>query len=203
MPLNAIDVFLREHAFVHTEAVARSHAGNVDRLLTGLTEPQLRTRPHGLNSMAWLFWHVARVEDAFISGLVMQRPQLLDEGRWDTRLNAGGHGFGTGMSKDEVADLSDRIDLQALWAYRDGVGRRTRTMVGERTDQDWTAPIEAAHVEWAAGAGIFSGEIVDRLKGFLPGRSRESALFWWGLNHTLIHLGQVAMLLGIVRPRQA
>jgi len=199
MSLNAIDVFLREHAFVHTEAVARSQSGNADRLLAGLTEPQLRIRPHGLNSIAWLFWHVARVEDAFISGLVMQRRQLLDEGGWDARLNAGQRGFGTGMSKDEVAEFSDRIDLQQLWAYRDEVGRRTRTMVQQQSEDTWTAPIEAAHIEWAAGAGIFSGEIVDRLKGFLPGRSRDSALFWWGLNHTLIHLGQVAMLLGTVK----
>jgi hypothetical protein len=40
---------------------------------------------------------------------------------------------------------------------------------------------------------------VDRLKTFLPGRSRESALFWWGLNHALIHIGQVTMLLGTVK----
>jgi DinB family protein len=197
--VNIIDLFLREHAFVHTEAVARAHSVNVDHFLKGLTDQQLRMRPHGLNSIAWLFWHVARVEDAFISGLVMQRPQALDEGRWDARLNAGQRGFGTGMSKDEVAELSDRIDLQALWAYRDEVGRRTRTMVRELTSEDWSAPIETAHIDWAARAGIFPGEVVDRLKGFLPGRSRESALFWWGLNHTLIHVGQATMLLGTVK----
>jgi hypothetical protein len=197
--VNIIDLFLREHAFVHTEAVARAHSVNVDVFLKGLTDEQLRVRPHGLNSMAWLFWHVARVEDAFISGLVMQRPQLLDEGRWDARLNAGQRGFGTGMSKSDVAELSDGINLQALWAYRDEVGRRTRTMVRELNEQDWNAPIENAHIDWAAGAGVFTGEIVDRLKGFLPGRSRESALFWWGLNHTLIHVGQATMLLGAIR----
>jgi hypothetical protein len=197
--VNIIDLFLREHAFVHTEAVARAQSVNVDRLLTGLTDEQLRVRPHGLNSIAWLFWHVARVEDAFLSGLVMQRPQLLDEGQWDARLNAGQRGFGTGMSKDEVAELSERIDLQALWAYRDEVGRRTRTMAGQRADADWTAAIQTAHIDWAAGSGIFPGEVIDRLRGFLPGRSRESALFWWGLNHTLIHVGQATMLLGAVR----
>jgi len=197
--VNAIEIFLREHAFVHTEAVARAHSVNVDHFLRGLTDEQLRIRPHGLNSIAWLFWHVARVEDGFISGLVMQRPQLLDEGRWDARLKAGQRGFGTGMAKSEVAELSELIDLQALWAYRDEVGRRTRTMVRELNDQDWIKPIETAHIDWAGGAGIFTGEVVDRLKGFLPGRSRESALFWWGLNHTLIHVGQATMLLGTIK----
>jgi DinB family protein len=194
-----IDVFLREHAFVHTEAVAKARSVNVDVFLKGLTDSQLRIRPHGLNSIAWLFWHVARVEDAFISGLVMQRPQLLDQGGWDARLNAGQRGFGTGMSREEVAELSDRIDLQALWAYRDEVGRRTRTMVRELSDHDWAGAIETAHIDQAAAAGIFTAEFVDRLKGFLPGRTRESALYWWGLDHTLIHIGQVMMLLGPVK----
>jgi len=71
--------------------------------------------------------------------------------------------------------------------------------VRELNDQDWIKPIETAHIDWAGGAGIFTGEVVDRLKGFLPGRSRESALFWWGLNHTLIHVGQATMLLGTIK----
>jgi DinB family protein len=197
--VTVVELFLREHAFVHTEAVEKAASVNVDLWLKGLTDRQMRLRPHGLNSIAWVLWHVARVEDAFVSGLVMRRTQLLDEGRWDERLKAGGRGFGTGMSKDEVAELSDRIDLTALRAYRDEVGRRTRTMVREWSGDEWLAPIEAAHIDWAVGAGIFSGGIVDHLKGFLPGRTRESALFWWGLNHTLIHIGQVTMLLGAVK----
>ncbi len=194
-----IDYFLREHSFVHTEAVAKSHTINIDHYLQGLTDAQFRVRPHGLNSIAWILWHVARVEDAFVSGLVMRRPQLLDEGGWRARFNAGEDGFGTGMSKADVATLSDGIDLEALRAYRDEVGRRTRTMVVELSESEWTAPIESADIEQAAAAGIFSADVAARLAGFLPGRPRESALFWWGLNHTLVHIGQVSMLQGVVR----
>ena len=30
------------------------------RVLDGLTDAQLRARPNGQNSIAWLLWHVAR-----------------------------------------------------------------------------------------------------------------------------------------------
>ena len=68
----------------------------------------------GMNSLAWLFWHVARVEDGFVSGIVMGRSQLLDEEDWSGRLNVLRRDFGTGMSRRDVAELSDRIDLPSL-----------------------------------------------------------------------------------------
>jgi SAM-dependent methyltransferase len=94
--------------------VAQAESFNVDYLLDGMTETQLRMRPHGLNSLAWLFWHVARVEDGFVSGIVMRRNQLFDEGGWGERLNVPRRDFGTGMSKKDVADLSESIDLSAF-----------------------------------------------------------------------------------------
>ena len=61
-----MDLFLREHAFVHTESVARSEAFNIDYLLKGVTDGQFRCCPDGMNSLAWLFWHAARVEDGLV-----------------------------------------------------------------------------------------------------------------------------------------
>jgi hypothetical protein len=196
--MNALDVFLREHAFVHTESVARSEAFNMDYLIEGMSEAQVRMQPHGMNSMAWLFWHVARVEDGFVSGIVMRRNQLFDEDKWGERLNVARRDFGTGMSKDDVAELSNRINLSALWDYRDSVGRRTQAMVRDLWQEGWTTPIEVTGLRRAADIGIFKPEDAQGMEAYLPGRSRESALMWWGLNHTLMHLGQVAMIRGIV-----
>jgi hypothetical protein len=179
--------------------VARAESFNVDYLLEGMTEAQLRMRPHGLNSLAWLFWHMARVEDGFVSGVVMRRNQLFDEGDWGERLNVHRRDFGTGMSKSDVADLSGRIALSALWDYRDDVGLRTRALVGDLWQEGWAALIEAKDLDRAAEAGIFTQEAAMEMQNYLPGRSRESALFWWGLNHSLMHLGQVAMIHAVVK----
>jgi DinB superfamily len=196
---SAIDLFLREHAFVHTEAVARSEAFNTDYLLKDVSDEQFRSCPYGLNSLAWLFWHMARVEDGLVSCIAFGRDQLFDRDDWRERLRIGRADVGTGMSKAEVAELSKQIDLSALWTYRDAVGRRTRVMVQDLWPDRWTAPIGVEDIRRAAAAGVIRSEAASAMENYLPGRTRESALFWWGLNHTLMHLGQVTMIHGVVQ----
>jgi hypothetical protein len=191
--MNPFDTFLREHAAVHTEAVARADPFNMDYLLEGLSDKQLRTSFQGLNPMAWIFWHIARVEDGLVSCIVLGRDQLFDHEEWSRRLAVPTRDVSS--SKEKVAELSDNIDLAALWAYRDAVGRRTRDGLATLWPDRWDEPITVADVRRAVAAGV-CGEEVEQ---FLPGKSRESALHWWGLNHTLMHLGQVSMLHGVVR----
>jgi len=194
-----IDLFLREHAFVHTEAVARSEAFNIDYLLKEMTEEQFRTCPQGLNSLAWLFWHMARVEDGLVSCIAVGRDQLFEQDDWRERLGIARADVGTGMSKPEVAELSKQIDLSELWEYRDAVGRRTRGMVKDLWPDRWTEPIGVEDIRRAAAAGVIRSEAATGMENYLPGKPRESALFWWGLNHTLMHLGQVTMIHGVVK----
>jgi hypothetical protein len=165
----------------------------MDYLLEGLTNHQLRVRPHGLNSLAWIFWHIARVEDGFVSCIVLGWDQLFDQDDWNARLAAPTRDVST--SKEKVGELSDSINIEALLAYRDAVGRRTREGLDALWPDRWDEPIAVADVRRAVAAGV-CGEEVEQ---FLPGKSRESALYWWGLHHTLMHLGQVSMLQGVVK----
>jgi hypothetical protein len=55
-------------------------------VLQGLSHEQVRLRPDGLNSIAWLVWHMARCENA-LNLLLAGRPQVLDEEHWLPRLN--------------------------------------------------------------------------------------------------------------------
>ena len=189
--MNALDHFLREHSSVHRAAVVRTEF-NMDYLLEGLTDRQLRLRPHSLNSLAWIFWHVARTEDGFVSCIVLQRDQLFDQENWSKKLGVPTRD--TSTEKEAVAELSEGIDLDALWAYRDSVGRRTREGVVSLWPDRWNAPIEIADVGRAVAAGFGS----PHMEHYISGKPRESALYWWGLHHTLMHLGQVAMLRGLV-----
>src|SRR6185295_17763139 len=143
MRMNPVDHFLREHASVHRKSVERSDF-NMDYLLEGLSERQLRLQPHGMNSLAWIFWHIARTEDGFVSCIVLGRDQLLDLEDWNKRLRVSPRGTATG--KDGVAELSESIDLEALWAYRDAVGRRTREGIRALESEKWDAPVDIADV---------------------------------------------------------
>jgi hypothetical protein len=191
--MNLHDLFLREHASIHSQAVAPGDPFNMDYLLEGLTERQIRLRPHGMNSLAWIFWHISRVEDGLVSCIVFGRDQLFDLENWSERLGVPTRGVST--TKDDVAKLSDLIDLESLWNYRNAIGRRTREGVTALWPDRWDAPIEVADVRRAVAAGVCGEE----MEQFLPGKSRESALNWWGLNHTLMHLGQVSLLHGVVK----
>jgi len=193
MFMNALDHFLREHAAVHRATVERAEF-NMDHLLEGLTDRELRLQPYGMNSLAWIFWHVARVEDGFVNCVVLGRDQLFDKEDWHKRLRIATRGVSTG--KDGVTELSETVDLDALWAYRDAVGRHTRDGVRQLwQEKKWDAPIEVADARRAVSSGVGSPDF----EQWLPGKPRESALHWWGLSHTLMHLGQVSMLRGIVK----
>lgn len=97
------------------------HRGLIGDLLGKLPEAQVRGRPHpGVNTVAWLLWHTARVEDVGVNRFIADRPQVLED-RWLDRLGVPRRDVGTGMNDAEVDDLSARIDLQALRGHWEGV----------------------------------------------------------------------------------
>jgi hypothetical protein len=153
-------------------------------------------RPHGFNSIAWIFWHLARVEDGCLSLMVAGEPQLLDDDR-AALLQVDSRGDGEGMSKAEVAELSDGINIDALQAYRDDVGRRTREHARALWPDRWSEAITEVDVRRAVDAGVASDE-----HSFVVGKPREMLLFWWGLHHSIYHLGQAAMIRGVVTAAQ-
>jgi hypothetical protein len=136
------------------------HRGLVDGLLSGLPEAQLRGRPHpGVNTIAWLLWHSARIEDVAVNRFLADRPQVLDGG-WLERLGVARRDVGTGMSDAEVDELSARIDLQALRGYWDAVSARTLDLVEtlRGSDLDATVPGErvtsVVRTEGAVAPGV-------------------------------------------------
>jgi len=70
--MDAISFFLVRYGDLHRR--------RVDDMLSGLSEAQVRGRPHpGVNTVAWLLWHAARIEDVGVNRFVADRSQVLDE----------------------------------------------------------------------------------------------------------------------------
>src|SRR4051794_25366524 len=103
--MEPVDLILMQHAWTHSTAVSdASGPTSVDRLLLGLSAEQLRARPApAANSIIWLLWHAARIEDAAINGIVAGGPQVLECDGWGERLGVAGRQIGTGMGDAEVA----------------------------------------------------------------------------------------------------
>src|SRR5436190_23315281 len=103
--MDAVDFFLVRYEQVHRVLT--------DPAISQLTEGQLRGRPQpGVNTVAWLLWHTARVEDVGVNRFAMDGTQVLDDG-WLGRLGIPRRDVGTGMSDQEVDELSAGIDLAA------------------------------------------------------------------------------------------
>src|SRR5712692_513690 len=124
------DLFLSQHAAMHSAAVGGKKMSAAERTFTGVTDEQMRVRPReDLNSVAWLMWHIARAEDIMVNTILAGRSQVFDEA-WGKRLGITRPDFGIGMSSAEVSELSRQIEPAALREYRDAVGVRTREVVG-------------------------------------------------------------------------
>ena len=70
-----------------------------------------------INPVAWMIWHVLRVEDMFLSNVVFRQEQAFHKGNWQDRLNIPTAQVGTGMTKEQADQLSSQIDLEGLKEY--------------------------------------------------------------------------------------
>lgn len=120
------------------------------RAVDGLSIEQLITSPApGTNSIAWLVWHLARVQDHHIAEL-LEAEQVWESGGWAERfgLEADPANIGYGHTADEVAAVRpDGPD--SLLDYLDAVEARTSQMLAglSPTDLDrivdrrWDPPV--------------------------------------------------------------
>ncbi|HEV8340686.1 MAG TPA: DinB family protein [bacterium] len=191
--MNGLELFLREHAIVHSAELVKGESRSTeDTVLRDLDETQMRARPHGLNSLAWIFWHIARYEDVAVNAVVAARPQVFDEGGWAVRLGIDRRDMGTGMNAEEVALLSEQIAVPALRAYRLAVGGRTRDVAEALPEDDWERIVGAEGVGRASAQGAFGPypEAAWVERRLWPGKSHAWFLHWLGVGHNLMHIGQ-------------
>lgn len=111
--MDVVGFFLAHHANVHFSDVG-GRPSLADRVFNGLTDAQMRARPgKGLNSLVWLLWHTARVEDVAVSLVVSDSRQVLDD-QWIRRMDVPWRIIGTGMNDDEVGELTARADIAGV-----------------------------------------------------------------------------------------
>jgi DinB superfamily len=108
----------------------------VREALDDLTPEQLLAppKPH----IAWLAWHIARVQDANFSGL-LERPQLWITDRWHERFgmtpNPRDYGSGHRHTPEQV-DAFTVTDKKLLLHYHDAVFAQTKDYLSTVTNAD-------------------------------------------------------------------
>lgn len=193
--MDLVTFFLRQHAAVHASDVGGG-ASLVERVFGELDDDTMRTRPgRGLNSLVWLLWHMARTEDAAVNPVVAARDQVLNE-EWIRRMNVPWRTIGTGMTDQEVADLTAHADIAAVRAYRSAVGRRTQEVVRAMRPDAWDEIVAAPDIRRAAAVGALR-DWVEGAKYPWLGWTRAEQLASSALRHNAAHIGEAVTIRGI------
>src|SRR3954470_12044608 len=108
----------------------------------GLDEDALTWRPDpGANTIAWLVWHLTRVQDDHVAG-VAGGEQLWTVGGWVERFrlpfDVGATGYG--QSADEVGQV--RATAELLVGYQDAVHAATVDYLRTLSDDDYDRVVD-------------------------------------------------------------
>ncbi len=176
------------------------HAVMTDRLLADLSDAQLRARPPDQNSIAWLLRHVARCEDIGVNRFATDGPEVFDEGGWQKRLGVARRDAGTGMTSEEVSDLSARIDLSALREYWSAVGQRTVEVIRSYGSKGWDEVIDPARIRWIVrdSGDVGPNANVERLESTYGGMTRGWAFAHFVLTHSYGHFYEANVVRGML-----
>jgi len=188
--MDAIGFFLLRYGDLHRLLI--------DDLLKGLSDSQVRGRPTaGVNTIAWLLWHMARIEDVGVNRFFVDGVQVLDGG-WPARLGVDRRDVGTGMSDAEVDELSARIDLAALRGYWDEITARTLAVVDAERAGDLEVLVPAERVRRVAAAEGAVAPGAEWLTEFWAGgRSRGWILSQLPLLHVYGHCFEARVAKGL------
>jgi uncharacterized damage-inducible protein DinB len=122
----------------------------VHQAVRGLTPAELEFRIDGhANSIAWLVWHLTRIQDDHVAG-VAQTEQVWTADGWVERFGLPFHPSATGYGHtgDDVAAVQVR-SAALLTGYHDAAHNRTIEYVARLTDGDldrvvdrsWNPPV--------------------------------------------------------------
>ena len=117
-------------------AALHNIAGVVDAAVDGLTEDQLARAPQpGANSIAWLVWHLTRIQDDHVAAVAGHEQVWTADGwarRFDLPFPDVTHGYG--MAAEDAARV--RAGAELLAGYHRAVCARTKEYLATLSDGD-------------------------------------------------------------------
>lgn len=184
-------MFLEQHAMVHcSEMVHSDYESFADEIWDNLTETSFRRIPKSEDySIAWVIWHIARIEDITMNLLVAGTPQLVNADNWLSRLKCPYIDTGNAMDIKAITELSAIIDMDILRAYRIAVGCRTRDIVKSLTVEELSQKVVPGRIHQI----MDEGAVVPEAKGIVDYWSKRTIaglLLMPPTRHNLVHINQ-------------
>ncbi len=190
-----IELFLHQHALLHSAKMADDGPWSYeDAILDDMTEGQLRRIPQNReHSILWCIWHIARIEDVTMNLLVANTEQIFEEEKWLTKTNSSISHTANAMTVEEIATISNRLNIAALREYRIAVGRRTREIVKKLEPGTLKKKVDPAQITRVAEKSLVHKDAPGIIEYW---RKRDIAglLLMPATRHNLVHLNEAAEL---------
>lgn len=194
----AIDLFLRQHAMVHDAAVSNSGLPSfADEVWLGADEATIRCVPPKFeHSIAWLIWHIARIEDMTMNVLMAGKPQIFHQDDWLTKLNITiRHTGNVVMDTADVIAISEVVDITALKTYRNEVGRATREAASALQPDEVQQQVDSARLQKLLDDGSVAREAMGLIE-YWGSLTIAGLLLMPPTRHCLVHLNEALKLKG-------
>jgi len=188
---NAVDQFLIQHAMVHSKKMSRMDVWSFeDELWQGLTDEQFRDiPPKGEHSIAWILFHIARIEDMTMNMLVAGTAQVYKRDKWAKKLKSTIHHSANKMDDDSVKRLSSKLDMATLREYRHSVGKRTREIVRKIKPDEFSQKVEPVRLEKLLKEGAMIEEAMEIID-YWSKRTIAGLLLMPPTRHNFLHLNE-------------
>jgi uncharacterized damage-inducible protein DinB len=148
------------------------------KAVDGLTAEELRFQASPTsNHITWLVWHMARVEDSWLTR-VSGTDSVWDTGGWAAKTGLTGEEYQRGNSRtiEEVTAMPE-VPVATLLSYYEAVRARTLGVLDGMTDADMAKTQDNTYRGTTTNAWIFGHIIVEESQ----------------------HLGQIAFIRGMQR----
>jgi uncharacterized damage-inducible protein DinB len=115
---------------------------SVHPAVNGLSEDELAYRPDAeSNSIAWLVWHLTRIQDDHVADLA-GRSQVWTDAGWADRFALPLDAADTGYGHDADAVAKVTADAASLLGYYEEVHQKTLEFVGSLAEPDLTRVVD-------------------------------------------------------------
>jgi hypothetical protein len=187
----AVELFTGVHAMVHPSTPeTRGLVSFDDEAWEGVSDEDARRIPAGgEHSYAWLFWHLARIEDMTMNVLAAGKDQLFLRDGWRERLNAPACDTGNAMDPAAIVRLSEELDIPALKAYRAAVSVQTREVVRSLDPKEYKQKVDPARLQRLLAEGAVVSE-AGGLLDYWGGLTIAGLLLMPPTRHNLVHLNE-------------
>lgn len=182
-------LFLDIHKKLHLSNISKEEENEVDQLFADLETWEYSVMPASKDeTIAWVVWHIARIEDLTMGILVGEGEQLFNED-WKQRMNAPITDSGNALDDNGIMHLSKSLIIEELLRYRSAVGMRTRQIVADLQPGDMVRKVTPQAIEKIRLEGGVTDEEDSRwLLDYWGGKDVAGLLLMPPTRHMMLHI---------------